>query len=284
MNSQKWSEEEIDFVKKNRFEMSYSEMGKKLGRTRNAVMVKLNKMGLKLEKKYSANFGFFDTIDSEEKAYWLGFIFADGFIEQFGFGIHLKGSDIGHLKKLNKSIDGNFAIKTFSKRLEITDKEYQMCSIRIYSKHLADRLIELGATRKKSLTIIFPSDIIVPDELLRHFLRGFFDGDGSISVDKRKMQLRCKFSCASIDFVKSLCKIFTEMKLSFNVPPRRPNNKVYDINITGKRSNKVLLEYIYGNCEIYLDRKYFFYKNNEHLLTYLYEGWNKRNASLYGNV
>jgi len=48
------------------------------------------------------------------------------------------------------------------------------------------------------------------------------------------------------------------------------------MGITGKSSNKKFLEYIYDDCNIYLDRKYKFYHKNKGLLDYLYDGWNNK--------
>jgi len=274
MTRNAWTEEEIEYARKYRFENSYSEIGKVLGRSRNAVMIKLNKLGLRLPEKYSFNKDFFEEIDSEEKAYWLGFIYADGYISnEFEMAIHLKQEDKNHLKKLNISLDGNLKIKDFVKHLKVTNKDYKMCSIRVYSKKIVQDLKNKGVLKNKSLSIVFPK---LRKDLIRHFVRGFFDGDGSIYLHKEKNHLRCKFTCASNEFVNELNGLLNLLGIRTYIIQQTLKNKSITLGITGKDSTKKFLEYIYDNSKIYLDRKYEFYYNNKKLLFYLYEGWNKK--------
>ena len=102
--SKQWNKEEIKFLKDNYKDMSYKEIAIKLNRTENAIKVKTNKLGL-IKSKYIYNKDYFKVIDSEEKAYWLGFIYADGYVcaNDTGseLGIELQVGDIEHLKKFN---------------------------------------------------------------------------------------------------------------------------------------------------------------------------------------
>jgi len=274
MTTGEWTKDEIEYAKANRFENSYREIGKVLGRTRNAVMIKLNRLGLRLPEKYTFDKDFFEKIDSEEKAYWLGFIYADGYISnETEFAIHLKQEDEKHLEKLNKALRGNMQVKEFIKHLNVTDKDYKMCSLRVYSKKIVQDLKNKGVTRNKSLSIEFPK---LRKPLIRHFIRGFFDGDGSIYLHKEKNHIRCKFTCASKIFVSELNNILNSLKIRTYIINESKTNKSKQLGITGKDSTKIFLEYIYDNSEIYLDRKYKFYYNNKNLLSYSYEGWNKK--------
>lgn len=121
----------------------------------------------------------FDVIDTEEKAYWLGFIFADGYISSRdnGFELSLKGSDIEHLHKFNKFMEHN---KDNVKLGEVKnkDKTFLRCRWGIVNKHLWNTLNNLGCTPRKSLTLQFPN---ISEELEIPFIRGYFDGDGCLS-------------------------------------------------------------------------------------------------------
>ena len=121
----------------------------------------------------------FDCIDTEEKAYWLGFIFADGYISSRdnGFELSLKGSDIEHLHKFNKFMEHN---KDNVKLGEAKngDKTFLRCRWGITNKHLWNTLNNLGCTPRKSLTLQFPN---ISEELEIPFIRGYFDGDGCLS-------------------------------------------------------------------------------------------------------
>lgn len=116
----------------------------------------------------------FDKIDTEEKAYWLGFLYADGYVESNGNTIELslKSSDIHHLEKFRDFLN-------FDKTKHIF-KDSIRCRIAFRNKHIKQSLIKLGCIPRKSLTITFPSLDQVPVHLHRHFIRGYVDVDGSV--------------------------------------------------------------------------------------------------------
>lgn len=141
------------------------------------------------EKPKPYNEHVFDFIDSEEKAYWLGFIFADGYIYSaplkegktrvdYNFELCSSDKDKGHMEKFNKFIDRNKEVKvTKSDKLG-----HFRCRVCLSSKHLWNTLNYLGCTPNKSLTLSFPKLSVFRDaSLIRHFIRGYFDGDGCIT-------------------------------------------------------------------------------------------------------
>ena len=77
-----WTEFELQYLKENYEKMPKSEIATVLGRTPNAVQVKANRLGLEKPEKYFYNKRFFQNINLEEKAYWLGFFFADGYTQK----------------------------------------------------------------------------------------------------------------------------------------------------------------------------------------------------------
>lgn len=126
---------------------------------------------------------FFEVIDTPEKAYWLGFLYADGGIsirkKSCSLRINLKKEDDEHLKKFLKAIKGEkFSIKYTTKHTK--EKDYYGCYININDNKIVTDLIDKGCVPKKSLILQFPSEEQVPSFLVSHFLRGYFDGDGSI--------------------------------------------------------------------------------------------------------
>lgn len=102
---------------------------------------------------------FFKTIDTEEKAYWLGFIAADGNIRKnlLACSIELKLSDKGHLEKFAECFDGYY-------RVEELQREYPSARIQIYSKQCCLDLAQYGVTPTKSLTLKIRTELI-PQEL-----------------------------------------------------------------------------------------------------------------------
>ena len=126
------------------------------------------------------NYKFFDKIDTEEKAYWLGFIFADGCITHGEFSLNLQAKDVGHLHKFNRSVECTENNVHYTKK--VTDgKTYDGYYWRIKNNHFCETLAEYGCVRRKSNVLYFPDEGCFENtDLIRHFLRGYFDGDGCI--------------------------------------------------------------------------------------------------------
>ena len=126
-------------------------------------------------RKYKVNENYFENINSHEKAYILGFIYADGY----------NGEDTLELAQNIEREDVLVHIKT---ALE-TDQEIKYYvpnkgTLNIYSKKICSDLVNLGAIRNKSLVLQFPT--FLPEELMCSFILGYFDGDGCVWDGKRK--------------------------------------------------------------------------------------------------
>lgn len=256
-----WSKDEIEFLKNNYMNMTNKDIASKLNRTKTAIDLKINKLGLK-KSKYNYNHNFFDEINMEEKAYWLGFIFADGYIingvkgNEYcnELGIELQASDNEHLRKFNKSLHGNIDIKYRTRQCNLNNKFYKTCFIRLYSKQIVESLIKHGITNNKSLKIEFP---MLEDELIRHFVRGFFDGDGCIVKNNHvngKSYVRCDFTSGSEIFINQLRNILYDKGIKSYIVKDKDNS--YRLIIGGMVNCDNFLNYIYEDSNIYLDRKY----------------------------
>lgn len=250
---EKWSDMEIQFLIENYKKYTSKELGNIIGRTSNAVLTKLKRLNLKYDKKYYYNQSFFEHIDTEEKAYWLGFLYADGYVinkresRNYEVGIQLKASDYLHLMKFNKSLNGNVQI-TFKDR-ERWGKIHRICEIRIYCKQMVNDLIQHGCIPNKTFDINMP---IIPDELVRHFVRGFFDGDGSVFKKKRCYGLYTNITSASLSFLNQLRQVLNNKNINTYIDEDRNHYKMFT---SGKDSSYAFLQYIYEDCNIYLTRK-----------------------------
>lgn len=200
------------------------------------------------------NQNFFDSIDTEEKAYWLGFLYADGAIGSSNNGIELslKESDSRHLDKFVHSL-GFTDKKVF--------KDDIRCRVTFKNKHMHNSLINLGCTAKKSLTLTFPSEKQVPIMLANHFVRGYVDGDGSVMIglNHRNERIVPRLSILGTEsFLKSLIKTMGWKQNHISHP-----SGAFQIEWSGKYVFGYLNE-LYGNASIYLDRKYqrFLYLKN----------------------
>ncbi len=204
-------------------------------------------------RKYHINENYFNKIDSEEKAYWLGFIYAEGNVYKNTLSIELGISDKDHLIKFAESV-GKFSIDG--------KKDGRSCRVRFNSKKLISDLERHGIHPNKSRTLIFPK---IDKHLQKHFIRGFLDGDGWISLRTRKSnwkkQLYIGFGSLSIDFLKSIQNIiFEETKTKGSIVIRK-NSMCGQLTWSGNKSSSNVCEYIYKNSKIKLERKYNRYLN-----------------------
>ena len=262
----KWSEEEISFIKDHYQDMTTNEISEYLNRTPKAVHVKKSKLGLKNDPIYSYDRNKFAKILTEEDAYWLGFLYADGYVchteRSWWYGVELQYKDIGHLKKLNKYMNGNMHIDIFYHKSPTSDNICKGCKLAYYSKQLFLNLVNCGCVQRKSKIITMPFGV-VPDELMRHFIRGYFDGDGSCGIYQHSQRKYLKYpsskiTCGSQIFINQLKEYLENIGIkSFVVVSKEQN---YDIFFKGKSNCVNFLKYIYDNSSIYLDRKYEIYK------------------------
>lgn len=250
-----WSNDEIDYLIANYEYMTYKELSENLNRSEDAIQLKLKKLGYK-KSPYYCNQSFFETIDTEEKAYWLGFLYADGYViinhqsNSGTLGIDLQRGDKKHLELFNKCIKSNYKIVEYEKKLN--EKKYKMVRLRIFSRNLAQSLIDLGCTERKSKTIMFPK---LDEHLYPHFIRGYFDGDGCISLSSTKTkQLSIDFTSGSFNFITSLRQFLFSLNIFSYIYTENDKN-TYRLYIRGLKNLDTFWNYMYKNANIYLKRK-----------------------------
>lgn len=209
----------------------------------------------------------FDSIDTEEKAYWLGFIFADGNISKceytkrngktkrgvYRIEVSLMSSDLAHLQKLGTFLE-------LKKEIPISQAAFRKERARLMfsSKLMWTVLNSYGCTPCKSLTLTFPKvEVFKSKDLIKHFIRGYVDGDGCISYLNNTHKSM---------FLKLLgTQPFLTTLQSF-LPLERPNKlftrkgiNVSELSFSNWRGYYIC-NYLYKDATIYLDRKYTKYK------------------------
>lgn len=203
---------------------------------------------------YHINKKFFEKIDTEEKAYWLGFLMADGYVSKKGrIEINLKMLDKNHLEKLNNSLDSTYKIidkHIINKKL---DFESNICQLRINCAEMANDLNRLGIVTQKTGKEVIPE---IPKELYRHFIRGFFDGDGCIDKNK-KISIG---SCSKYILIQINEFLNTSIGQQYTIYERKEYTKpFYLFDSNDKKKNKLFLDLLYKDSTIYLDRKFEIY-------------------------
>ena len=203
-----------------------------------------------VHRKYDLDDNFFDVIDTEAKAYWLGFVTADGCVQAGTVGsagwqrnaltVGLKPSDAGHLEKLRADMGAESPVLVSPK----------VASIALSSIHLTESLIRLGVTPRKSLTAT-PWD--GPAELMRHYWRGMFDGDGTIvkhPPPRRNWHLRMLGSAAVVEaFSVWACAV------TGSTAKKSPKVNIWSWTAGGLASPQALARELYEGSTVYLDRK-----------------------------
>ena len=206
-------------------------------------------------KNRTLNEHFFETIDSEEKAYFLGLLFADGNITNDTsrkrnptIRLQLKLSDQKLIEDFRKTINGSGAI-TYDKREK---KEAACFSFR--SKIMADDLSKYGIIPNKTyLTKHLPE---IPNEFLKDFLRGLLDGDGSIYQETKSKKFRidfCSYHQSICQEFRTLCNTFLDKE---NTNTIANYGTAYHIRFNDQNSVKQLATVLYKGNKVALARKY----------------------------
>lgn len=211
-------------------------------------------------RTYTYDKDFFKNIDSEEKAYWLGFIAADGSIINNGYGLEISVaySDKEHLEKFIASISGELSMITYLNKTAGNGKYYPTARVRVMSKQLCDDLYGKEIVPNKGLMLDFPC--YLSESLIRHYLRGYFDGDGSISTNGRNRNGSPKYALNLIATESFLINFMNHLKnLGVSEVKLQSKCNMFVWNKVGINQIGIILNYLYDNCNIYLERKHIKY-------------------------
>jgi len=206
------------------------------------------------QKKIHLNHDFFAHIDTEKKAYWLGILAADGYIISDNIvGLHLKDKE--HIEKFLRDIECDVKInkKTLINKSGSISLSYQA---EITSSKMNKDLKKLGLLNRKSL-ILKNFLNLIPYPLAKHAIRGYLDGDGSIGIGKNN---RCwlyflgtKEVCESINnFLNNSFGLYKTDISGYIVKEKN----IYKLRYHKKKLKYDILNYLYSDSNIYLDRKY----------------------------
>ena len=214
-------------------------------------------------KKYNCNDSYFDVIDTPEKAYWIGFLYADGYLTKRtgsnSVGITISNEDIQHLYKFKSAVQFTGDINTYTSFKGFQQEGVPYSRISIISQHMCDSLERNGMYYNKSGIIKFPTDEQVPTRFHSHFIRGYFDGNGCLthgSVHEHKVTQYKVSICSTHEMLRGIEKCF-ELKQLHALYKRHKNDvNNYSLDIGGNKQVVNILNYLYANATVYLDRKY----------------------------
>jgi intein/homing endonuclease len=207
---------------------------------------------------YEIDENYFSKIDSIDKAYFLGLLYADG-------NVHIKNS-INHLSielllEDLKIIDlfkiclkTNRPLKFRKSKIDKNGfKIKERCGLNITNRKICSDLVSLGCVPRKTKILKFPQFIKNNNSLLKAFIRGYFDGDGCVSISK---QNKIKSSISSTeDFILNLNDIFTNLGLNPKIYKSKKISNFYEIYFHGIERNIKMYNYIYDDSIYFLNRK-----------------------------
>ena len=209
---------------------------------------------------YELNESYFEYIDSTTKAYWLGFLLADGTATKYGLSITLQAKDIHHLRQLAKDIEYTGPIKETIALNQRTGKRHPAARITVWSKKLVEPLLQAGWEKFKrhGKTSILES---VSSSLTPALLRGIFDGDGCITTD-RKNGVHFTIIDAHHDSVRWYRdQLIQSLHLTKIKVSKRKRPEAHTIHYSGRNQVSKIMCYLYSTSGPKLNRKWNKYQN-----------------------
>ena len=228
----------------------------KYGYKQERFIEKLKALDIDTTRKYKISFNrkVLSEIKTEEDAYILGFILADGYINENRGFLHFKlnSKDINILEKINMYFESNSKIK--HEKHSITGNDLSVLNFN--SRKLINTLKKYNLFQAKSCKEIPYYEI--SDNLKKHYIRGIIDGDGYIKKDGIGIGV-----CGSKEVLEFINKDFEKFIGQENLKKIRydTSSHIYRLEYSGEKAKKII-NYLYKNSNIYLDRKYTLAKKN----------------------
>lgn len=247
------------FIINNYRNKTYKEIADTLGLTESQVKHRIQRhlnITPSKRKKHYHNEAFFIT-DSADKYYILGLMCADGNLyndnckNKYKVSLSLHTQDISLLRNINKLIcDTNI----ISER-----KTSKVAELVVYNEKIYKAIKSHNINENKSLTMTEPTNI--PDEYIKDFIRGYFDGNGSLSLSKQvnyeKLTIQFLGTTELLSWI--MTQIYVELGIDFkNITSTKTKIKCLRYFT---REARIILDWLYNDCNLKLERKYNKYIN-----------------------
>ena len=258
-------EEKNNIISDYKNNMSLRQLEKKYHHGRNAIAKMLESLNIKTTKgnhyrKYFCNFDFFEKIDNELSAYWLGFMYADGCVlskPKYGqqeIQITLSEKDLSHLELFKKDIKSTYPIRWDESKAFYSKNSQRQCIQKITSQKLADDLKKLGCVERKTNILTFPTEDVVPKIFQKDFIRGYFDGDGSVTIQNKNERIIYNINIVGTYEMMSNIQKILDMGQIFK--EKRSEKNVWYYSLGGNLQVLKFYHYLYDDSTRYMERKY----------------------------
>lgn len=204
--------------------------------------------------RYKRNKHYFDEINTPNKAYILGLLYADGcnHILHNSITLTLQAEDVQVIERVKQELEYEGNIRFSAKDKPQYKDKYILC---INDEYMSNQLNKIGMVDNKSLILEFPK--CVPMNLINHFVRGYFDGDGCIYLNK---EIRKTEICiaGTLDMIKRIHDIAVLMNCPCSIchPKQCGESNTYTLRINGYHNVKNFMNWMYDNADIKMERKY----------------------------
>lgn len=223
--------------------------------------------------KYTVDETLFNQ-NTEQSFYWAGFLAADGCIHQKrqAISIGLSEKDKEHLEKYKLALNATYPIHKYLVKNSNRNPAWNDCfksEISIRSQKLITGLERFNVGPRKTHTLIFP-DWLKNHILVNHFMRGYFDGDGSfyLAVSKGKITKQLFFSLRGTTEFLTIYRDILEQncQLKKRDKPIRINYNIGTLEYGGNNLVKKIGDFLYKDATVYMDRKHNLYLQDNHLI------------------
>lgn len=247
--------------------LSADQLAERYGMSDVAVRNYLKKKRVKMRKSndpiydisraspYTFNEHWLDELDCPEKFYFLGFFAADGCnLKKYNNAkIKLQSRDLELLEKFKVLLESNRPIYDVYQKANSSRKENFQRELVFTSKYFCEKLEKLGLPERKTYCLHFPD--YIPEEYLRDYIRGVFDGDGCVSVTYINKARGMTEIAGHPVFLQEL-KAVIEKTLPINIVYYQNKENCAHLKINRQEDIKIFLDWIYKNSSLYLERKY----------------------------
>ncbi len=234
--------------------LNYTELAAKYSITRPTVRAIAKRIGVhkgntKRLKNHTLNINYFDKIDTEYKAYILGFIYADGCNTRSGLQIGIQAEDVEALNLIRSELNISNLLRYVKPFKTGWKAKYELS---IKSIDFSKKLTDVGCPPAKSLILKFPD--FIQEDLIPHFIRGYFDGDGCIATCSRGYY-RLGFASGSEEFIMSL-KNYIDLKCGIDIKLYKSKRGYYSLNTSKQDHVASIIKLMYADSTFSLQRKH----------------------------
>lgn len=212
-------------------------------------------------RRYKRNSEYFDVIDSPNKAYLLGLLFADGcnYTSHSAITLSLQTEDeeVVNYLKMETEYEGPIRYNRLSQK----NPNYKDQAVLVINDpHMSRSLSEKGMVDSKSLVLKFPQWL--SKEYYSHFIRGYFDGDGGLCLDQ-KLNKGAVHITGTLDMCDNIKNILNELNIRSSIfhPKQSLDHNTYVVQISGTNEPYLFYKWLYQDADLKMERKYVKYTN-----------------------